>query len=174
MCALSPCCLTQCTSPLMPMDSLGYVQETWHPVRGLLLSEPLTCLTRSALPFLAFSALALIPTFSFFPYSQRCWVRPGACWAFLQLPVSPPHMAPHSSLPSCPHPDRKPVALQLLKISRGAVSTTSTGNLVLTSQLSGRRKPSFHEVSAPFRCNESGVASIFYLSELYINKSNSP
>jgi hypothetical protein len=77
-------------------------------------------------------------------------------------------------LPSCPHPARKPVALQLLKTSRGAVSTTSAGNLVLTSQLSGRRKLSFHEVSAPFCCSESGVASIFYLSELYINKSNSP
>lgn len=49
-CALSLCWLTQCTSPLTPVDSLGCAPETGQPVRGLLLSEPLTCLTRSATP----------------------------------------------------------------------------------------------------------------------------
>lgn len=95
MCVLFPCCLTLSASPLTPIDILDYVPEHWQPFRGLLLSEPLTCLTGSALPFLVFSALALIPTFSFLPYAGDAGsglVHAGPSSSCL----SPPHMAPHS------------------------------------------------------------------------------
>lgn len=140
------------------------------PVRGLLLSEPLSCLTRSALPHPCPS----LPCHSYPPFSF-CLIPGDAGPSLVHAEPSFSCLCPvpHSRLPSCPHPARKPVTLQLLKTSRGAVFTTSAGNLVLTSQLSGRRKPSFHEVSAPFCCSEDGVVFIFYLSELYIHKSNS-